>query len=120
MEIKGLPFEYSEMLYGYHEHEIRRRIPEPVVAVSEDDPTWKSLDSLLDGDNNILILTREREIEFTVHELLAGVYAIWLMDDTEYTDDNLGQTILINGTDLELFREGGLDAIIQYHLFKNF
>jgi hypothetical protein len=120
MEIKGLPFDLKQMLYGYHEHEIRRRIPEPVVAVFTDDPIWPKLDELLTGHNNVLILSRDKEIEFTVHELLDGVYVIWLMDDHEYVDEGLGQAILINETVLEIFRDGGMDGLVQYVLFKNF
>lgn len=120
MEIKGLQHELKQSLYGYHEHEIRRRIPEPVVAVLEDDPIWPKLDELLTGHNNVLILTREREIEFTVHEILDGVYVIWLMDDSEYIEEKVGQAILINETVLQVFSENGMDGLVQYMLFKNF
>jgi len=120
MEIKGLPFDLKQMLYGYHEHEIRRRIPEPVVAVFTDDPIWPKLDELLTGHNNVLILSRDKEIEFTVHEILDGVYVIWLMDDSEYGDEGLGQAILINETVLQIFRDVGMGGLVQYVLFKNF
>ena len=119
MEIKGLPFEFRQMLYGYHEHEIRRRIPELVVAVFEDDPVWEKLDSLLTGGNNVLILSKEKEIEFTVHEILDGVYVIWIMDNTGY-DEDLGQAILINEKVLQIFRDGGMDGLVQHVLFKDF
>ena len=119
MEIKRLPFDLKQMLYGYHEHEIRRRISEPVVAVFEDDTIWPKLDELLTGHNNVLILSRDKEIEFTVHEILGGVYVIWIMDDSGY-DEDLGQAILINETVLQIFRDGGMDGLVQYVLFKNF
>jgi hypothetical protein len=55
-----------------------------------------------------------------VHEILAGVSVIWIMDDTEYTEEDLGQAIIIDKKDLALFREGGIDSIVGYHLFKRF
>lgn len=119
MKIENLPHDFGQMLYGYHQHEIVSRIPDP-VAVLETDPIWKSLDDLLTSTNLLITLSRHREIEFTVHEILAGVFAIWIMDDTEYLEEDLGQAIIIDKKDLELFREGGIDAIVGYHLFKRF
>ena len=119
MEIENLPHDFAQMLYVRHQHEIASRIPEP-IAVLETDPIWKRLDDLLTEDNLVITLSRQWEIEFTVHEIIAGVSAIWMMDDTEYTEEDLGQAIIIDRTDLVLFREGGIDALVQYHLFKRF
>lgn len=119
MKIENLPHDLGLMLYLWHQHEITSRIPDP-VAVLETDPVWKSLDDILTSTNLVITLSRHREFEFTVHAILPGVYAIWMMDDTEYTEEDLGQAIIIDRTDLELFREGGIDALVQHHLFKSF
>jgi hypothetical protein len=119
MKIENLPHDLAQMLYVRHQHEIASRIPEP-VAVLETDPIWKSLDDLLTEDNLVTTLSRQWEFEFTVHEILAGVSVIWIIDDTEYTEEDLGQAIIIDRKDLALFREGGIDAIVGYHLFKRF
>lgn len=119
MEIENLPHDFGQMLYGYHHHQIATRIPDP-VAVLEKDPIWKSLAEVLTSTNLMNTLSRHSEFEFTVHEILAGVFAIWMMDDTEYLEEDLGQAIIINRKDLELFREGGMDVIVRYHLFKRF
>ena len=119
MKIENLPHDFGLMLYVWHQHEIARRIPDP-VAVLETDPIWKSLDEVLTSTNLVTTLSRHREFEFTVHEILAGVFAIWMMDDTENLEEDLGQAIIIDKKDLELFREGGIDALVGYHLFKRF
>jgi hypothetical protein len=91
------------------------------VTVIEKDTIWTDLDDQLVAANNILSLSKSGEVECSVHELLPGVNAVWIMDDT---DDGGGSTpaqaILINAQDLESLREGGMDGLIQHHLFKSF
>jgi hypothetical protein len=89
------------------------------VTVTEKDPIWTELDDRLVAANNILSLSKIGEVECSIHEIIPGANAVWIMDDgldvTEYL-----QAILINSQDLEALREGGLDSLVMLHLFKNF
>ncbi len=119
--IPNLPEEIDELLYDWQRAAILKRIESPIVTVTEKDPIWAELDGMLTTFNNILPLTKSGEIESSVHELLPGVNAVWIMDDT---DDGGGsspaQVILINLQDLQSLREGGLSSLIHRRLFKNF
>jgi hypothetical protein len=119
--IPNLPEEIDEILYDWQRAAILKKLESPIVTVTEKDPIWAELDDQLVAANNILSLSKSGEVECSVHELLPGVNAVWIMDDT---DDGGGsspaQAILINGLDLESLREGGMDGLIQHHLFKGF
>jgi hypothetical protein len=117
--IPNLPWEIDELLYDWQRAEILKRIESPIVTVTEKDPIWPVLDDMLTTFNNILSMTKSGEINCSVHELLPGVNAVWIMDDMELLPSP-AQAILINGLDLESLREGGLDGLIRHHLFKSF
>lgn len=131
MRIPELPEEMDERLYDYQRHEILKKIKQPIVALLNDastpwvrqDPDWKKVDGLLTSHNNVLNLTRRiGDLDFTVHELLPGVHVIWIADDwvSRSPGTYVGEAILINAEDLKSIREGGMDALLQYHLFKSF
>ena len=121
-DIPGLPEEIDELLYDHQRAEILKKIQSPIVCLREGDPDWGRVDPLLTADNNLTDMSKWKGVTVTVHELLPGVHAVWIMDDYPYADpdDSAGECILINTTDLHLIREGGLDSLTQYHLFKNF
>lgn len=119
--IPDLPEEIDEILYDWQRAKILKRIESPIVTVTQSDSIWTELDDMLTTFNNIFSMTKIGEINCSVHELLPGVNAVWIMDDM----DNGGgsspiQAILINTTDLHLIREGGVNTLVQHHLFKNF
>jgi hypothetical protein len=118
-KIPNLPEEIDEILYDWQRAEILKRIESPIVTVTEKDPIWTELDDRLVAANNILSLSKIGEVECSIHEIIPGANAVWIMDDgldvTEYL-----QAILINSQDLEALREGGLDSLVMLHLFKNF
>ncbi len=118
MWIPNLPHEIEELLYAWQRAEIERKIETPIVVVNQTDPVWQRLDDLLTVTNLWSNLSKDGEIQCTVHELLPGVYACWLMED--YADGSMTQAILINATDLELFTDGGLGDLSIHHLFKDF
>ena len=118
MKIENLPYEIDDLLYDWQLAEIKRKIEAPIVVVNQTDPIWQRLDDQLTVANIWTNLSKSGEIQCTVHELLPGVYACWLMDD--YTDSSMTQAILINATNLEIFIEGGLGDLSIHHLFKDF
>jgi len=117
--IPNLPEEIDEILYDWQRAEILKKIESPIVAVTEKDPIWTELDDRLLANNNILSLAKSGEVECSVHELLPGVNAVWVADEWDGTYHEV-QAILINTTDLHLIREGGVDSLVQHHLFKSF
>ena len=118
--IPDLPEEIDEILYDWQRAEILKKIQSPIVTVTEKDPIWSVLDNLLVSANNILSLSKNGEVECSVHELLPGVNAVWIMDDWDTAEYHEAQAILINTSDLHSIREGGIDTLVQHHLFKNF
>ena len=118
MTLPSLPHEIEELMYAWQRAEILRKIETPMVAVRQTDPVWQRLDDLLTRTNLHTDLAKDGEIQCTIHELLTGVFACWLMDDL--ADGSASQAIIINETDLQLFSEGGLDALVLHHLFKEF
>ena len=120
-DIPDLPEEIDEILYDWQRAEILKKVKSPIVTVTEKDPIWPELDNLLVAANNILSLSKSGEVECSVHELLPGVNAVWIMDDMDTGGGSTpAQAILINTSDLHSIREGGIDALVQHHLFKNF
>ena len=120
-DIPNLPEEIDEILYDWQRAAILKKIESPIVTVTQGDPTWTELDNLLVAANNILSLSKSGLVECSVHELLPGINAVWIMDDMD-TDGGSSpiQAILINTQDLEALREGGIRALVQHHLFKRF
>jgi hypothetical protein len=119
--IPDLPEEIDEILYDWQRAEILKRVESPIVTVTGKDPIWKRLDDMLTSFNNIFSMNKTGEIGCSVHELLPGVNAVWIMDDTDDGDGSSpAQAILINSQDLHLIREGGINSLIQHHLFKDF
>ena len=118
--IPDLPEEIDEILYDWQRAEILKKVKSPIVTVTQGDPTWSVLDNLLVSANNILSLSKNGEVECSVHELLPGVNAVWIMDDWDTAEYHEAQAILINTSDLHSIREGGIDTLVQHHLFKNF
>lgn len=117
-DIPNLPEEIDELLYDWQRAEILKKIEAPIAVVNQADSVWQRLDDRLTGANMWSNLSKDGEVQCTTHEILPGVYAAWLMEDS--ADGSMTQAILINATDLQLFMEGGLDSLVQYHLFKNF
>jgi hypothetical protein len=122
MEKLNIPNRIDELLYDWQRAEILKRIPQPITCLFSDDPDWASVDSLMVAENNVMHLSKSGDVEVTVHELLPGVYAVWIMDDYDYPEptDPVDEAILINSMDLHIIREGGMEALLQYHLFKSF
>ena len=119
--IPDLPWEIDELLYDWQRAEILQRIASPIVTVTEKDPIWPELDDMLTTFNNIFSMTKSGEINCSVHELLPGINAVWIMDDMDTGGGSSPiQAILINTQDLEALREGGIRALVQHHLFKRF
>ena len=121
-EIPGLPEEIDELLYNWQRFEIRQKIESPIITVAKGDPIWTQLDDRLTSANNIMSLSKNGEVECSVHELLPGVNAVWIEDSYPYSnpDESAGECILINAQDLTALREGGFNGLIQYVLFKKF
>jgi hypothetical protein len=117
--IPNLPEEIDEILYDWQRAEILKKLESPIVAVTKKDPIWTELDDRLLANNNILSLAKSGEVECSVHELLPGVNAAWVADEWDGTYHEV-QAILINETVLQIFRDGGMDGLVQYMLFKNF
>jgi hypothetical protein len=119
--IPDLPWEIDELLYDWQRAEILQRIESPIVTVTEKDPIWLELDDMLTTFNNIFSMTKSGEINCSVHELLPGINAVWIMDDMDTGGGSSPiQAILINTQDLQSLREGGIRALVQHHLFKRF
>ena len=118
MWIPNLPHEIEDLLYAWQRAEILKKIETPAVVVNQKDPIWSRLDDLLTRTNLHTNLSKDGEIQCTFHELLPGVLACWLMDDL--ADGSAAQAIIINAEDLQFFSEGGIDALVQHHLFKSF
>lgn len=123
-KIETIPEKIDELLYEWQRQEIMKKVKAPIVAVLEDpkDPTWVLLDSLLTPSNNILPLGIDNWIACSIHEILSGHNAVWLMDDYRYTDseDSVPTSILINAQDLRSIQEGGVSGLIQDSLFGGF
>jgi len=117
--IPNLPWEIDEILYDWQRAAILKKLESPIVSITEKDPIWSRLDDMLTTFNNILQLSKSGEIECSVHELLSGVNAVWIMDDMGLSPSP-AQAILINGLDLESLREGGMNGLIHHRLFKGF
>lgn len=122
MKLPNVPDHIDELLYDWQRAEILKRIPSPMACLLEGDPDWDQVDRMLTATNNVLNMEKSGEVQCTVHELLPGVHSVWIEDSYPYADpdDSAGQAILINATDLYLISEGGLDALVQHHLFKSF
>lgn len=125
MKIPNLPYQIDSLLYNSQRQEILNRIPQPIVCLFErsDSPAWELLNGLLTGANLVLDLSKSREVDFTVHRLLPGVHAIWIQDEYEETrssEEDHGECILINATDLQLLQDGGMGGLALHHLFKSF
>ena len=119
--ILDLPEEIDEILYDWQRAEILKRIESPIVTLTQGDSIWTELDDMLTTFNNIFSMTKSGEINCSVHELLPGVNAVWIMDDMDTGGGSSPiQAILINAQDLQSLREGGIDRLIQYRLLKSF
>lgn len=124
MRIETIPAEIDELLYDWQRHEIMRKVKAPIVAVLEDtsDPVWVLLDDLMVAINNVLTLGRDGETACSVHEILPGHYAVWLMDDYKYADneDSVPTSVLISAQDLAAIRDGGMSGLVHDSLFSSF
>ena len=122
--ISNLPDQIDTLLYDYQRAEILKRIKAPIVTVlaNDQDPEWLKLDPLLTRENHVLSLSKSGEVECTIHEILPGASASWIMENHGQLDEQSrpAEAILINATDLQIVTEGGIDALIQHHLFKEF
>ena len=119
-EIPGLPEEIDDLLYNWQRFEIRQKIESPIITVVKGDPIWTQLDDRLTSANNIMSLSKSGEVECSVHELLPGVNAVWIMEENIGSFSAPAQVILINGLALTALKEGGFNGLIQYVLFKKF
>ena len=124
MKIETIPREADELLWDWQREAIRDNIKTPIVALKEDpsDPVWTLLDDWMTVSNNIRSMGQDDETVCTVHELLPGHNAVWLMDDHSYWDETLsaGSFVLINAADLQSIREGGKDGLVHKVLFEQF
>ena len=119
--IPNLPSQIDELLYDWQRAEILKKVESPIVTVTPNDPIWPVLDDMLVAENNILSLSKSGEINCSVHELLPGVNAVWILEDWDVVGGSTPvEAILINTSDLHSIREGGIDSLIQHHLFKGF
>ncbi len=122
MRIETIPRAADDMLHQYQRHEIVKRIEEPIAAIHEQDPDWERVDDLLTAVNNVITLSRDRDVICTIHEILPGVQAAWIADDHTYEDPSSseGQWILINAADLQSIRYGGKPGLMVDRLFRDF
>jgi hypothetical protein len=118
MDIENLPEEISEQLWPWQIHEIKKRITSPIVAILERDPVWSRIDTGLTAVNNVMNISVVG-LEGTIHEILPGHHVVWMMYDYNNDYNNI-QVILINSTDLQLIRDGGIDRLAIQSLFKEF
>ena len=119
-EIPGLPEEIDDLLYNWQRFEIRLKIESPIITVAKGDPIWTQLDDRLTSANNIMSLSKSGEVECSVHELLPGINAVWIMEENIGSFSVPAQVILINELALTALKEGGFNGLIQYALFKEF
>lgn len=124
MRIETILGEADELLYDHQREAIRANIKEPIVAIKEDpsDPVWTLLDEWMTTTNNIRSMSRDGDNVCSIHELLPGHNAVWLMDDYPYQDEtsSAGSFVLINAEDLQSIREGGKYGLVHKVLFGRF
>ena len=122
MNIETIPAEVEDLLYEWQKAEIIKKIKAPILAIDSKDPAWHELDDMMTASNNILNLEKAGETQLTIHELLPGVHAAWLVDDYSYSDpsDSAGEFILISAADLDIIRDAGFSWLAQSILFKGF
>ena len=122
MNIETIPAEVEDLLYEWQKAEIIKKIKAPILAIDHKDPAWHELDDMMTASNNILNLEKAGETQLTIHELLPGVHAAWLVDDYSYSDpsDSAGEFILISAADLAIIRDAGYSGLVQSILFKSF
>ena len=124
MNIETIPAEVEDLLYDWQKYEIVKRIAAPIVAIDRVDLAWDEVDVVVNPNNLVIDASRAGVSQVTIHEILPGRFAAYVIDDYDYhmEDDprRVKDQILVSAEDLAILNEGGMDALITVTLFREF
>jgi hypothetical protein len=124
MHIETIPAEVEDLLYDWQKYEIVRKIAAPIVAIDRVDLAWDEVDVVISPNNLWVDVSRTGVSQVTIHEILPGRFAAYIMDDYDYPNEDdprrLEDQILVSASDLAILQQGGMDSLITATLFREF
>lgn len=124
MNIETIPAEVEDLLYDWQKFEIVKKIAAPIVAIDRVDLAWDEVDVVISPNNLWVDVSRTGVSQVTIHEILPGRFAAYIMDDYDYPDEDdprrLEDQILVSASDLLILQQGGMAALITATLFREF
>jgi hypothetical protein len=124
MNIETIPAEVEDLLYDWQKFEIVKKIAAPIVAIDRVDLAWDEVDVVISPNNLVIDVSRTGVSQVTIHEILPGRFAAYIMDDYDYPDEDdprrLEDQILVSASDLLILQQGGMAALITATLFREF
>ena len=124
MNIETIPAEVEDLLYDWQKYEIVRKIAAPIVAIDRVDLAWDEVDIVISPNNLWVDVSRTGVSQVTIHEILPGRFAAYIMDDYDYPNEDdprrLEDQILVSAADLVILQEGGMDSLMAATLFREF
>jgi hypothetical protein len=124
MNIETIPAEVEDLLYDWQKFEIVKKIAAPIVAIDRVDLAWDEVDVVISPNNLWVDVSRTGVSQVTIHEILPGRFAAYIMDDYDYPDEDdprrLEDQILVSAADLLILQQGGMAALITATLFREF
>jgi hypothetical protein len=124
MHIETIPAEVEDLLYDWQKYEIVRKIAAPIVAIDRVDLAWDEVDIVISPNNLWVDVSRTGVSQVTIHEILPGRFAAYIMDDYDYPNEDdprrLEDQILVSAADLVILQEGGMDSLMAATLFREF
>jgi len=124
MHIETIPAEVEDLLYDWQKFEIVKKIAAHIVAIDRVDLAWDEVDVVISPNNLVIDVSRTGVSQVTIHEILPGRFAAYIMDDYDYIDEDdprrLEDQILVSASDLLILQQGGMDTLITATLFRDF
>ena len=124
MNIETIPAEVEDLLYDWQKFEIVKKIAAPIVAIDRVDLAWDEVDVVISPNNLVIDVSRTGVSQVTIHEILPGRFAAYIMDDYDYPNEDdprrLEEQILVSAADLAILQQGGMDSLIAATLFREF
>jgi len=124
MNIETIPAEVEDLLYDWQKYEIVKKIAAPIVAIDRVDLAWDEVDVVISPNNLWVDVSRTGVSQVTIHEILPGRFAAYIMDDYDYPNEDdprrLEDQILVSAADLLILQQGGMGSLITATLFREF
>jgi hypothetical protein len=124
MNIETIPAEVEDLLYDWQKYEIVKKIAAPIVAIDQVDLAWDEVDVVISPNNLWVDVSRTGVSQVTIHEILPGRFAAYIMDDYDYPNEDdprrLEDQILVSAADLLILQQGGMGSLITATLFREF